>query len=89
MLVCSLAVLCVISRVLSQGKCPPLVEYMYSFGKYYPVCTTGVIIYQFFFSSGRSHRFVWCVLPSVSYHGMRALLIIKREETGSSDKSRG
>ena len=43
MLACSLAVLCVISRVLSQGKCPPLVEYMYSFGKYYPVCTVTAI----------------------------------------------
>ena len=36
-LVFSLALLCVISKVLSQGKCPPLVEYMYSFGKFCPV----------------------------------------------------
>ena len=34
-LVCSLAFLCGIGKVLSEEECPPLVEYIYSFGEYY------------------------------------------------------
>ena len=34
----SLALLCVISKVACQKTCPHLVEYMWSFGEYCPVC---------------------------------------------------
>ena len=44
LLVSSLAVLCVVSKVVSQGICPPVVEYMWSFGEYCPVCSlTGLL----------------------------------------------
>ena len=39
LLIFFLAVVCLISKVLSQGKRPAVVEYMYSFGEYYPVCS--------------------------------------------------
>ena len=46
LVVFSLAVLCVVpAKVLSQNTCPPLAEYMYSFGEYCPVCA---VIIQFF-----------------------------------------
>ena len=37
LLASSLAVLCVVSKVVCQGTCPPMVEYMWSFGEYCPV----------------------------------------------------
>ena len=38
LLASSLAVLCVASKVVCQETCPPVVEYMWSFGECYPVC---------------------------------------------------
>ena len=35
----AMAVYCVISKVLSEEKCPPVVEYMWSFGEYCSVCS--------------------------------------------------
>ena len=33
LLASSLAVLCVVYKVVCQGTCPPVVEYMWSFGE--------------------------------------------------------
>ena len=46
LLVCSLVVLCVISRVLSRGKCPPLAQYMYSYGEYCAVLSWNVFSFS-------------------------------------------
>ena len=45
-LISVLAVFCVISKVLSREKCPPVVGYMWSFGEYCSVCPVMVFSYK-------------------------------------------
>ena len=59
LLASSLAVLCVVSRVVCQETCPPVVEYMWSFGEYCPLCpVTGFIAGKITSSSGICHLLV-------------------------------
>ena len=39
LLISAMVVFCVISKVLSEAKCSPVVEYMWSFGEYCSVCS--------------------------------------------------
>ena len=89
LIVCSLVVLCVISTVLSQEKCPPLVEYMYSFGQYchvYDYDSYYIMSNSFFPLLDHMYLF-WCVLPCVSCHQMCVPLISGLEKAGSGGKS--
>ena len=44
LLASSLAVQCLVSKVVCQETCPPVVEYMWSFGEYCPVCPVTLFI---------------------------------------------